>query len=53
MNKKYIFFLGLAHLWNIPDQVQDACIEMEVTTIPDPLFLKMENMLFTNASTEN
>lgn len=37
----------MALLWNIPDYVPAANQEVEVTTMVDPMYSRMENMLFT------
>lgn len=38
---------GMTLLWNIPDDVPAANQEVEVTTMVNPMYSRMENMLFT------
>ena len=36
----------MCSLWNIPDEVPDACYEEEVQTVLHPLQVKMESMIY-------
>ena len=42
-----ILFLGLAHLWNIPEDVPHAVCEETVTSNFDLRHQKMEMMIFS------